>query len=157
MEETEPDYVKVELDSSKGECRGTSIMITITPSYAAILGLLFFVLSVRTLRLRRKLQIAIGDAGNPQLLRAMRVHANFAEYAAFTLLLAFMLEFQGAHDLLVHALCLCLLIGRIAHAYGVSNDAEDYRYRVFGMSMTFTALVGSAASLLVLQVGDLIS
>ena len=50
----------------------------IRPFYAALLGMLFFVLSVRTLRLRRKLQIAIGDAGNQQLLRAMRIHSNFA-------------------------------------------------------------------------------
>jgi uncharacterized membrane protein YecN with MAPEG domain len=50
----------------------------IRPFYAALLGMLFFVLSVRTLRLRRKLQIAIGDAGNQQLLCAMRIHSNFA-------------------------------------------------------------------------------
>jgi len=65
--------------------------------------------------------IAIGDAGNPQMLRAMRVHANFAEYAPFTLRLAFMFELQGAHYLLVHALCICLLVGRISHAHGVSK------------------------------------
>ena len=69
--------------------------MNITPSYAAILALLFFFLSVRALRLRRKLKIPIGDQGNPQMLRAMSVHANFAEYAPFTLLLAFMLESEG--------------------------------------------------------------
>ena len=120
----------------------------ITPFYAAILGLLFFVLSVRTLRLRRKLQIAIGDAGNQQMLRAMRVHSNFAEYVALTLLLIFLLESEGAHYALVHALCICLLLGRLSHAYGVSKISEDYRYRVVGMAMTLTALVGSAAGLL---------
>lgn len=120
----------------------------ITPFYAALLGLLFLALSVRTLRLRRNLQIAIGDAGNQQMLRAMRVHSNFAEYAPFTLLLIFMLESVGAHYALVHALCICLLLGRLSHAYGVSNISENYRYRVFGMAMTFTALVGSAARLL---------
>ncbi len=45
-----------------------------TPFYAALLGLLFFALSVRTLRLRRKLRIDMGDGGNEQLLRAVRVH-----------------------------------------------------------------------------------
>ncbi len=47
-------------------------------SATPLLGMLFFVLSVRPLRLRRKLQIAIGDADNQQLLRAMRIHSNFA-------------------------------------------------------------------------------
>lgn len=120
----------------------------VTPFYAAILGLLFFALSARTLRLRRKLRIAIGDAGNQQMLRAMRVHSNFAEYAPLTLLLIFMLESEGAHYALVHGLCICLVLGRVSHAYGVSRISEDYRYRVFGMAMTFTALVGSAAGVI---------
>jgi uncharacterized membrane protein YecN with MAPEG domain len=128
-----------------------------TPFYAAILGLLFFVLSVRALRLRRKLQIAIGDAGSRQMLRAMRVHSNFAEYAPFTLLLTFMLELEGAHYALVHALCIGLLLGRLSHAYGVSKISENYAYRVFGMAMTFTALVGSAACLLVVYARHLVA
>lgn len=130
--------------------------MNITPFYAAILGLLFLILSVRTLRLRRKLQIAIGDGSNVQMQRAMRVHANFAEYAPLTLVLIFMLELQEAHYLLVNALCICLVVGRVSHAYGVSKEAENYRYRVFGMAMTFTALVGSAACLFVLYIGLLL-
>ena len=129
----------------------------ITPFYAAILGLLFFALSLRTLGLRRKLRIAIGDAGDPKMLRAMRVHSNFAEYAPLTLLLIFMLESEGAHYALVHALCICLLLGRLSHAYGVSKISEDYRYRVFGMAMTFTALVGSAACLLLVYAWHLVA
>lgn len=46
----------------------------ILPIYAALLVLLFVVLSIRTLRLRRSLKIGVGDGGNPQMLRAMRVH-----------------------------------------------------------------------------------
>jgi uncharacterized protein len=42
----------------------------ITFVYAALFGLLFVALSVRTLRLRVKLGIAIGDAANQQMLRA---------------------------------------------------------------------------------------
>jgi len=39
--------------------------------YAAILALMYVGLSVRALRMRRHLQIAIGDAGDPMMLRAM--------------------------------------------------------------------------------------
>jgi uncharacterized membrane protein YecN with MAPEG domain len=41
----------------------------VTPFYVALLAVMFFLLSVRTVRLRRKLRIAIGDADNPQMLR----------------------------------------------------------------------------------------
>ena len=37
----------------------------ITPFYAAILALVFFMLSVRTVRLRRQTGILIGAGGNP--------------------------------------------------------------------------------------------
>ena len=120
-----------------------------TPLYAAILGLVFVSLSMRTLKLRRKLQIAIGDAANEEMLRSMRVHSNFAEYAPITLLLIFMVEVMGAPTVLIHALGLSLLVGRLAHAYGVAKSPEDYRYRITGMAMTFTALMASALSLIV--------
>jgi uncharacterized membrane protein YecN with MAPEG domain len=120
----------------------------ILPAYAALLGLIFFYLSVRTIGLRRKLHIGIGASDNPLMLRAMRVHANFAEYVPLTLLLIYLVEVQGGPGLLVHALGLCLLVGRTAHAYGVSQAQENFAYRVTGMAMTFTALLSSCALLL---------
>ncbi len=122
--------------------------MSVTPLYAAVLALMFVALSVRTLRLRRKLRIAVGDKGDEQMLRAMRVHANFAEYVPLSLLLIYMFEVRSGTSVLIHALCVCLIVGRFSHAYGVSRVDEDYRYRVFGMSMTFTALVVSALGIL---------
>lgn len=120
----------------------------VTPFYAAILALMFFALSVRTLRLRHRLRIGIGDAGDEQMLRAMRVHANFAEYVPIALLLILMIELQGMSRLVAHALCALLIVGRVTHAFGVSRTPEDFKFRVFGMSLTFTSLLGAAAYLL---------
>ena len=128
------------------------MLTCITPFYAALLGLVFFALSVRTLRLRGRLRIPVGDGGNEQMLRAMRVHANFAEYAPLSLLLILMFELSGAYPALVHALCTFLMVGRLSHAFGVRKVQENYRYRVFGMGMTFVALVGSAGGLLTLYI-----
>jgi uncharacterized membrane protein YecN with MAPEG domain len=122
--------------------------VQVTPFYAALFALLFFALSFRTLSLRKKLQIAVGDAGNLRMLRAMRVHGNFAEYVPLTLIVIYMLEGTGAAPAAVHAMCIALLLGRLSHAYGVGQVAEQFRYRVFGMSATFVALVGSALQIL---------
>lgn len=116
--------------------------------YAALLSLLFIGLSVRTIRLRRRLRIAIGDADHIEMRRAMRVHANFAEYVPLALLLIYFAEVSGAPVALVHVLGLCLLTGRLAHAYGVSQSEEDFRFRVFGMVMTFGTLGVCSAYLL---------
>ena len=56
--------------------------MTITPVYAALLGLLFIALSVRVIRLRRSRKVAVGARGDEAIERAMRVHANFAEYGS---------------------------------------------------------------------------
>jgi uncharacterized protein len=94
--------------------------------YAALLTLLFVGLSIRTLRIRRRLRIAVGDGGNQAMLRAMRVHSNFAEYVPLSLLLIYLVEQNGASALFVHFLGLCILAGRISHAVGVSRVNEQY-------------------------------
>ena len=109
--------------------------------FRSVISVLYLGLSVRTLRLRRSLQIAVGDAGNKTLLRAMRVHANFAEYVPICLLLLYLAEAGGAATLLVHGLGAALLAGRCAHAWGVSQAKENYRFRIFGMAMTFMVLI----------------
>ncbi len=63
------------------------------------------------------------------------------------------MEVRGAHALLVHGLGLCLLVGRAAHAWGVSQARENFRFRVAGMAMTFTTLLVSAAYLLLASTG----
>jgi uncharacterized membrane protein YecN with MAPEG domain len=121
----------------------------IVPTYAALLAILFVVLSIRTIRARRRFQIGLGDAGNAQMLRAIGVHANFAEYAPLCLLLLFFVEERGASTWLVNALCLSLTIGRLSHAYGVSQANENFKFRVAGMVMTFITILSSSAYLLI--------
>jgi uncharacterized membrane protein YecN with MAPEG domain len=120
----------------------------VTPFYAAILALVLLVLSVRTIGLRRRLRIALGDGGHAEMQRAMRVHANFAEYVPLTLLLVAMFEAIGGARWFVHLLCIALVVGRVIHASGVSKVREDFRFRVAGMSLTFAALGGAALSML---------
>ncbi len=125
--------------------------------YAALLALFYVLLSVRTLRMRRQLRIPIGDAGNEAMLRAVRVHSNFAEYVPIALLLILFAEQQGHAALIIHALCLCLAGGRLSHAWGVRQLPEDHRYRVLGMALTFTAICSAALLLLAGSAGRVLA
>lgn len=116
--------------------------------YAGLLALLFVGLSIRTLRMRRRLRIAIGDAGNEAMLRAMRVHSNFAEYVPLSLLLIYLVERSGASAPFVHFLGLCVLVGRVSHVAGVSRINERYAYRVFGMFMTLMPMIVASIRLI---------
>jgi uncharacterized protein len=122
--------------------------MTILPLYASILTLLFFYLSIRTIGLRRKLQIGIGANDNQEMLRAMRVHSNFAEYTPLSLFLIYLVEIQGGALLFVHALGIFLVIGRSVHAYGVSQINEKFVFRVSGMALTFTSMVTASVFLI---------
>ena len=122
--------------------------VSITPIYAALAGFIYFVLSVNAAFMRRRERIPVGDGSNEKMLRAMRIHANFAEYAPLTLLLLLMMELQGVAPNLIHAGATCLLAGRILHAFGVRNVAEDFRFRVAGMALTFTSLIGSCCAII---------
>ena len=121
----------------------------ITPFYAALLALIFVGLSFRTLLLRRKLRIPIGSGDDPVLARAIRVHANFAEYVPLALLLIIFVEGRTGASMLVHGLCIALTLGRIIHAYGVSQVEENLRLRVSGMILTLGTIIYAALRLIV--------
>ncbi len=112
----------------------------ITAFYAALLAVMFIALSVRVIAWRRQQRVEFGDGQDAELLRRLRVHANFAEYVPFTLLTMALAESMAPPDVLVHASGLLLLAGRMLHAYGVSRSPPIMRYRVYGMWLTFAAL-----------------
>lgn len=116
--------------------------------YIALCALLFVALSVRTLNTRRRLRIAVGDGGSPEMLRAMRVHANCAEYLPLGLILLLAVQMQSAPGWLLHLIGASLLIGRLLHAWGVRQVREDFRFRVSGMALTFTSILVASGWLL---------
>ena len=69
------------------------------------------------------------------------------------LILITYIEILKFNAILINVLCLALLLGRISHAYGVSKLEEDLKYRVFGMAMTFSAIVISSALLMLRVLG----
>jgi uncharacterized protein len=116
--------------------------------YAGLLAVIFVVLSVRVIAVRRDAKVSLGDGGNAGLLRRIRAHANFAEYVPMALLLMGLAETLLAPKLWLHAIGLTLLVGRLVHVYGVSADLKTFGPRVTGMVLTFTAILMLAGTCL---------
>ncbi len=74
----------------------------------------------------------------------MRAQANFAEYVPFALVLMALAEAGGTPGWIIHPLGAALVAGRAAHAWGITRDREDFRFRVGGMIATFS-VIGCAA------------
>ena len=116
-------------------------MLPITSLYAGVLALLLVTLSVRTILMRRKTRTSVGDNGNADMLKAIRVQGNFTEYTPFALLLLALSELQGAPGWAVHVLGLMLLAGRLLHVWGFGSTPQIIPARQAGMLLTFSMII----------------
>ena len=112
--------------------------IAVTSLYAALLGAWFLILSVRVIKGRQDAGVSLGTGEDRALERRIRAHGNFAEYTPLALILMALLELQSAPGLLLHALGLVLLAGRLMHGYALSFTAHS-PFRVPGMGLTLLA------------------
>ena len=116
-------------------------MLTIVPIYAAIFGLMLVYLSALVIKQRRSAKVSLGDGDNPALRKAIAVQSNFSQYVPFAVLLITFVELNHASAYLVHGLCASLLIGRIAHAYGLAQAVQVMKLRQLGMVLTFAVIM----------------
>ena len=112
----------------------------ITAMVAALLAPLYLLLTFRVIGQRRAAKVAIGDGGDKVLTRLMRVHANFAETVPYALVLMGLAESLNAQPRLLRIAGGCLIVGRLVHAYGVSQAPETFMFRVTGMVLTFVSI-----------------
>jgi len=112
----------------------------ITPFYAGLLALWFLVLSARVVQ-RRQGGIFLGDGGDPQMLRVIRGHANFAEYVPLILLLMALLELGHTSSYFLHAAGIALLVARLLHGYALSFTQKFRFGRFYGAGLTLLVLL----------------
>ena len=108
--------------------------------YAGLCGLLLVYLALQTIKVRRANKVKLGDGGIFTLQSAVRAHGNFAEYMPITIILLFMLEYNGTPAWMIHIIGTTFLTGRWMHAQGLLKD--DLRKRVQGMGITLYTLIG---------------
>lgn len=123
-----------------------SVLPEITAVYAGLLGLMLVALSWRIMRMRARLAVVMGDGGEKDINIAVRMQGNFIEYVPMALLLICFDEILGWPSWTVHALCISLLVARVAHVHGLAQKNAMGAGRRFGARLTFAVLI--AASLL---------
>lgn len=114
--------------------------------YASLNAFVFLGLSWRVVRLRRRYRVGIGYNGKQNLNRAIRAHANFAEYVPLALVLLLGLELAGVGSGALHVLGAMLVAGRLLHAFSLSRDAGQSPGRSLGTGLTWL-MIGTSAAL----------
>lgn len=123
-------------------------MFLVTPLFAALLALMFVLLSANIVRLRFREQVSLGDGGNPSLNIAIRIQANFVEYVPFTLLLMWLLESIDLSPARVFWIGLALVLSRIFHVLGMSFPKKLMILRQISVILSFVILVWLSVAIL---------
>lgn len=116
----------------------------VTLFYASLLGLLYLVLVARVGRYRARARVAFGTGDDRELEVRMRVQANFVEYVPLALILLALLESLSASRYGLHALGIVLVVGRLLHAWGLSQRGEINMPRGIGAGLTILVCLVAA-------------
>jgi uncharacterized membrane protein YecN with MAPEG domain len=128
--------------------------LTITPIYAALLGILLLILSARVIAVvRGKGEVGLGDGGNPDFTAVIRGQGNFVEYVPMAVILIAFAEAGGTSGTWIHALGGLLVVARILHPLGLSPEPGVSPMRFIGTVGTLLVLLVASILVLMNQLG----
>jgi uncharacterized protein len=114
---------------------------SITSLYALPVAAIYLMLWMRVSAVRAEAGISFGDGGNAKLLQRIRQHGNCAEWSAFMLILMILAEGNGIRSIWLHVAGALLLIGRIAHPFGLTPGNAGHALRYVGNGSNLLAAV----------------
>jgi len=125
----------------------TDFPLQITAWTTLILGTLLLLLAYRVSMHRRSKGILLGDQGDKIILKKIRGHCNAVEQIPMALILLGLVEYLegGTYALIIAVI---LVAGRLMHATYFSFDGTHWRFRFYGMMLTYIAYVLALLALL---------
>jgi uncharacterized membrane protein YecN with MAPEG domain len=119
--------------------------LSITALYGAILALIVVALGINVTVYRAKLKIPLGDGGNAQMLRMIRLHGNAIEYVPLAIVLMLAYELNGGGHTALNVIGIALVAGRLAQSWTMWSTHMPGRGRQVGQSLTWLSIVALAA------------
>jgi uncharacterized membrane protein YecN with MAPEG domain len=121
-------------------------VLKVTALYVVLNAAIMLALALNVIRMRYRTKTRFGDAENPDMMRAIRAHANNCEYVPVALILLILAHRLGGTILLLHGIGLPLTVGRILHALGFLEPRHETPtghsfLRRWGMVLTLLAIV----------------
>jgi len=108
------------------------MLFSTTPIYALAITAIYLILWLRVTMLRSERGVSIGHDSNNELLLRVRQHGNCAEWSGLLLILMILAEGMGAPALYLHFSGVLLVIGRVAHPFGLKIDNASHPLRYVG-------------------------
>ena len=128
--------------------------ITITSMYAAVLGIILLLLSIRVVAvIRAKGSVLYGDGNNPDFTPVLRGQQNFIEYVPMILILMAFAEAGGSSANWIHGMGATLVIARVIHPFGLTRIAGVNPLRFIGTNLTWIVLLVASVLILINRFG----
>lgn len=108
------------------------MLFSVTPIYALAIAVIWLILWFRVTTMRSLMRLSIGDGGDKALLLRIRQHGNCSDWACFILILMMLAEGMNAPALYLHISGALLVIGRLAHPFGLKIDDAAHPLRYVG-------------------------
>ena len=118
--------------------------LPITALYAGILALIVIALAINVTAHRVKLRVPLGDGGNAQMRRMIRLHGNAAEYIPLALALMLIYELNAGSHMALHIVGIALIAGRIIQTWGMWATDMTNIGRQIGQSLTWLSVAALA-------------
>lgn len=117
------------------------MVLPITSVYAAALAFYFVAFAFHVSFVRARTEVRLGDGGNATMLVAIRRHGNLAEFLPLALVMMALGEAGGLDPFWVHTGGIFLVIGRLVHPFGITEDGGPIAARVVGQLSTYAAIL----------------
>ena len=111
---------------------------------AAILALIIVGLGINVTIHRVKLSVSLGDGGNPQMLRMIRLHGNAIEYLPLAVVLMALYEINGGWRTALHIIGIALVAGRLLQTWAMWSTEVPGAGRGIGQTLTWLSIAALA-------------
>lgn len=115
--------------------------VPVTTLWTALIALWVLLLMLVVVRLRWTRRVGLGDGGDKDLTKAIRIHGNAIETMPIALLLMLGYELGGGLPWLLHVCGATLLASRVLHASGLRRSSGSSAGRMLGSILWATVVV----------------
>jgi uncharacterized membrane protein YecN with MAPEG domain len=114
--------------------------LQITALYGALLALIVLALGINVTVHRVRLRVPLGDGGNPEMLRMIRLHGNAIEYIPLALVLMALYELNGGWHWALHVIGIALIAGRLIQTAAMWGTEMPGAGRGIGQTTTWLSI-----------------
>ncbi len=123
--------------------------VPVTALWASLIALWILGLMLRVVILRNTRRVGLGDGGDKDLLKAIRIHGNAIETMPIALVLMLAYELGGGLPWLLHVCGTTLLASRALHASGIRRTSGASLGRVLGSTLWAIVVITLAVLLII--------